>query len=362
MFLERIYIDNFRSLVNFELALGMRQVFLGGNGSGKSSVLDALWMLRELVIGERSAAQLWQVGSLTRWDKRRLQVFELGVNDGNESYLYRVEISHESEHRPCEIVSEKLTLGGKPLFVFEDGEAQLCSDRGTMGPKLLMDARRSGLAAVFERHDNKKLTQFKRQLAKTWVVRMAPKAMSERSDSESTNPSLELDNYAAWYRHLVQERQNEMVELRDILRGVMPGFDSMSSAAPGGDSMSRTLKTRWTYSGTSFDLGFDELSDGQRALVALYTLLFAFDEGVTLFIDEPENYVTLSEIQPWLNALSERDNIQALLVSHHPEVIDQLSKEHGLVFSRREEGPVRVQRHSQAGSGGRFGSGIATCS
>ena len=45
---------------------------------------------------------------------------------------------------------------------------------------------------------------------------------------------------------------------------------------------------------------FDKLSDGQRALIVLYLLLFAHDAGRTFFLDEPDNYITLPEMQPWL--------------------------------------------------------------
>ena len=40
--LTRIYIDNFRSFVNFEYKPERKQLLLGPNGSGKSSLLDAI--------------------------------------------------------------------------------------------------------------------------------------------------------------------------------------------------------------------------------------------------------------------------------------------------------------------------------
>ena len=40
--LKRIYIDNFRCFVNFEYKPERKQLLLGANGSGKSSLLDAI--------------------------------------------------------------------------------------------------------------------------------------------------------------------------------------------------------------------------------------------------------------------------------------------------------------------------------
>jgi ATPase subunit of ABC transporter with duplicated ATPase domains len=89
-----------------------------------------------------------------------------------------------------------------------------------------------------------------------------------------------------------------------------------------------------------------ELSDGQRALIMLYALLhFSIRAGRTVFIDEPDNYLSLAEIEPWLNAaidaLDESDG-QLIIVSHHPELIDRLVRRHGVVFTRDGGGPVRV--------------------
>jgi hypothetical protein len=45
----------------------------------------------------------------------------------------------------------------------------------------------------------------------------------------------------------------------------------------------------------------------------------------TVMIDEPDNYVGLPELQPWLLALMELldETHQAILISHHPEILSQ---------------------------------------
>ena len=44
--LTRFYADNFLCLVNFELTLDETNIFLGPNGSGKTSVLRALRVIQ----------------------------------------------------------------------------------------------------------------------------------------------------------------------------------------------------------------------------------------------------------------------------------------------------------------------------
>ncbi len=93
--------------------------------------------------------------------------------------------------------------------------------------------------------------------------------------------------------------------------------------------------------------GFDDLSDGQRALVGLYALLHCgLTEHSTLCIDEPDNFVALTEIQPWLLHLIDRGqdtNSQVFLASHHPELLNQLATHNGVIVERIDAGPTRVR-------------------
>ena len=45
--LERLYVTNYRCLVNFEFRPNSKQLLIGGNGSGKTTVLDVLALLRD---------------------------------------------------------------------------------------------------------------------------------------------------------------------------------------------------------------------------------------------------------------------------------------------------------------------------
>ncbi|MFW6106856.1 MAG: AAA family ATPase [bacterium] len=97
----------------------------------------------------------------------------------------------------------------------------------------------------------------------------------------------------------------------------------------------------------NYELRLDEISDGQRALIALYALVrLVSGQGYTLWLDEPDNYVALAEIQPWLMELADacgEEVPQAVLCSHHPELIDYLGGDRGLVFKRESSGATVVR-------------------
>ena len=50
--ITRLYVNNYRCLVNFKAEFGSFAVLCGPNGAGKSSVFDALRLLRNLGTGE----------------------------------------------------------------------------------------------------------------------------------------------------------------------------------------------------------------------------------------------------------------------------------------------------------------------
>ena len=135
--------------------------------------------------------------------------------------------------------------------------------------------------------------------------------------------------------------------LFETLREALPGFDSINLTESGENS--RALKA--IFRGPSSEpvrYGFDQLSDGQRALIAMYSLIYlAADRRVSLFIDEPDNYLALGEIQPWLGAAIERvgESLgQVVVASHHPVIIDYMAGASGRWFFRDRDGPVRVSK------------------
>jgi AAA15 family ATPase/GTPase len=72
--LTRIYLDNFRSFVNFEYKPERKQLLLGPNGSGKSSLLAAVRYLKQFVKGDENR---FTESTRTRWQDLSLQVFEI---------------------------------------------------------------------------------------------------------------------------------------------------------------------------------------------------------------------------------------------------------------------------------------------
>lgn len=356
--IKRLFVDNYKCLVNFELPLEELSLLLGPSGVGKTSVLEIIFALRRLLSGDARVgdADVFPPRTLTSWQNRNLQVFEIQVALGSETFAYRLEVEHDTDRRLARIQLEQLEVDGGPLFECIRSEVQLYRDDHSKGPAYTADWRESALARVAERHDNTSLTRFLNFMQKVLVCSLHPPGFRTVSNDESPLLLRDSANFSDWFRNALQERPDLVPEFTNTLRDVIgAGFSGVRLEKVGHET--RALMVAFTYnaeadSKSSYKLRFDEISDGQRALIVLYGLIhLAGDQGYTLFLDEPDNYVALREIQPWLMSLEDAcgDTVsQAVVSSHHPELIDYLGYESGVLLQRETSGVITARRPETA--------------
>lgn len=342
--ITRIYVDNFRSLVNFEWKPGRLALLIGGNGSGKSSVIDVLWSVRSLVVEQGTIKDFFPPTSRTRWDKRLELTIELDVQIAAGSYRYRLTIEHSASEPKSRISAETLHRDDQPLMAFVGGELQLYRDSGAKGPTVTGDWSRSGLGAIAAGRENQHLTAFKQWMStEVWFLRPDPRAMTARTDDEGEGVAGDLHDFASWLRREMTQNVAGIIHATNALRHVLDGFQSLQVSRSG----PRLEASFIPDGGPAYAIDFAELSYGQRQLCALYFLrhLVVFP-GRLVILDEPDNYVTLREIQPWLADLVEvalaKDGPQIWLISHHPEFINQLAPAYGTRYFRAR-GPTRIE-------------------
>ncbi len=346
--LQRLYVDNYKCLVNFDLRLQELSLLLGPNGVGKTSVLDVVFALHRLLRGRAriTDADTFPTHTLTRWQKRDLQVFKIDVLLKAGLFSYRLDVEHDRSTRRARIVTEKLSHDGRPLFHCAMGEVQLYRDDYSEGPHYTADWSESALARVAPPERYRRLTQFLDFIRKVMVCSFYPPSF--HTESRNEDPLLQRDtrNFADWYRHVVQERPDLHSEFTNALQEIIHGFRGIRLEKVGQET--RALMVVFDEDGERYELRFGELSDGQRALIALYAMIhLTADQGYTLFLDEPDNYVALPEIQPWLRELEGACGevvSQAVISSHHPELIDYLGCENSYTLQREKSGVVTVRK------------------
>jgi ATPase subunit of ABC transporter with duplicated ATPase domains len=149
-----------------------------------------------------------------------------------------------------------------------------------------------------------------------------------------------------WYRYLLQAHRDENVEFLACVKDALSGFQTLRFSSD--EDGRRKLRADFAAPRKkAVNYAISELSEGQRCLLALYMILrFLIAKAHTVFIDEPDNFISLREIQPWLLAAEkavEESHGQLILISHHPEILNQWALSHGLRFFREDNGHVRIE-------------------
>lgn len=345
--IERIYIDGFRCFTNLEFKPARINLIFGANGSGKSSFMDVFDRIIGLVIEGQDVSDLFSDSDLTKWGACQQQHFEIDLRVGKHTFCYVVELGSKSAGGGMVLRQERVSIGSTVLFRFEDGEVHLYSNEGREGTSFAFRGNRSFLAGIEERPETTLLMGFLVRLRSLCSYKLEPARMESVTQDEHQSLLKDGANFSSWYRHLSQEHAGDIPQFFAQLAEALPGFKALVLKGAGKQGRTRDLVVQMQAAGKAqYEVEFDDISDGQRALIVLYSLLLDIGSMPrSVLLDEPENYVGLSELQPWLQRLDDAlgDEGQLFLVSHHPEVIDFMAAETPILFWRPGGGPVRVK-------------------
>ncbi len=359
--ITRLYANNFRCLVAFEAAFDSFGVLCGPNGAGKSSVFDALRLLRNLGTGdgllggtgEQDVPRL----EFTKWLDSRVQEFELSLSVGEHTFDYILHIEQKNDLEKPRVRYESAMCDKKSLFDRDlDGVRFLKADGGQA--RFPLDWRQAALAAIQPRGVNlNKLALLQEEIAKLLILRPNPRSMERESKAKAKHPDLSMVNLTSWFRSLNQS-QEWGIALREALRVVWPDFHFFKLVDVGLNAEALQLQFE-NKDGKPVLLFFEQLSDGERALIGLYMVRSALETGAvrTVLIDEPDNFVGLPELQPWVLSIRELldDEHQLVMISHHPEILSNSGEANGRYLWRDNHtsptriGPLKVPEGMTAG-------------
>ena len=340
--ITRLYVNNYRCLVAFDMKFDSLEVLCGANGTGKSSVFDAIKFICDLAGGRCFLGG--QTGDLNNrvvtklefnhWLNNTTQEFELEIKVDDYAFKYIIHIEQTPPHEP-RIIKETAFCNSKELYNRDRDGVHF--DSGRSGFPL--DWRQAALASIQPVPERKEIEILQKALSSLLIVRPNVRSMEFESKTESSFPNFDFSNLTSWYRHLAQDQ-----EFTDLLRGslqsVWPDMKFLKLADAG---MSfKVLELHFAGEVIPFSC----LSDGEKMLVSLYMIHAALAKGNTssVFIDEPDNFVSLQELQPWLLSMSEimDKHRQAILISHNAEILDS-NPSRSVVFGRdNHKSPTRI--------------------
>lgn len=339
--IRRFYADNFRCLVNFEFRPERVNLILGRNGSGKSTLFDALRALAELINGTSPHAVL-PLGSLPWWDTRHQQTFELEVSDGTDDggvFAYRVVVKH-SQRGPPVVSEERLRHNDAVVLDFTAGSLILPG----LPKGIPFGGKQSALALGIGGQGP--IQQFLGLVGQLLVFRLNPWAMELAGREEERMLWVSGGNLTAFLRFWSQTSPEAFLAWKQRVLASMPHLSDLQlrELVPG----SRALVGTRHVGGREVLLLVDSFSDGERALLALNAVAGLADAKRSIVLDEPDNFLAPSEVQPVLRLFTLTPPTgsapQLLVATHHPGSIDYLAAYATWLFERNDDGFTRVRR------------------
>lgn len=348
--ITRLYANNFRCLVAFETQFASFGVLCGPNGAGKSSVFDVLGLIRNLatgdsILGGEKEGDIKHL-EFTKWlPENTVQQFELGLTVEGHAFEYRLHIEQVASEKKPRIIKETAICDKRELFDRDLDGVRFQKSSG-VASGFPLDWRQAALASIQPAGGRREIEILQQAISGLLILRPSPRGVEPESKGESARPDLYLGNLTSWYRHLALE-QDWTDSLRASLQGVWPDFKSFRQIDVGLNAKALQLRFEGSKKRDEGDLFFHQLSDGEKALVGLYMVRAALAAGAsqTVLIDEPDNYVGLPELQPWVLSLQELldEKHQAIIVSHHPEILSSAGGEIGRYLWRdNHTSPTRI--------------------
>ncbi len=341
--IKRILIENYRCFEKAVIEPDSLALLVGPNGAGKSTVFEVLFKIRQLVTGNGSVSELFPDNTRTRWGREATQRFELELGGPRGDATYRLVLCQGDD---VQIDKEEILYEGELLYTFSREEVTIHSQEEAAEYRFPAGDKLSPLSNLPKRLRSTRLVSVIERIFQIWVFRPVPHTLAPFTNSRADFLEPDLSNFASWLHRLLTVRPSLRRILKPSLRIVLEGFLDFKFQPLGRSKILMFMFASPRRRRESVLFGFDELSEGQRALFVLYTLVHAIaGEATTLCIDEPEGFLSPREIQPWLNLVMEKtgENGQAILISHNPGLIDLLASSNGILLDRERGGPVRVR-------------------
>jgi predicted ATPase len=338
--IERFYVHNFRCLQNFELPIAGKpsSLLIGKNGTGKSTVGFVLEILQRIARGTNRVGQLVKPSDISHDGSNVPLRIEIEVKLDDNLFQYQLAFELPLTFRELRVAEERLSCNGSDIYSRDKANVSLTKSVSNREANFLVDWHLIALPIIQEQSESDPLLVFKRWLSQMLIIAPIPCLMSGDSESETLVPERSVTNFGDWFRGVLRHSPSAYTEVDKYLRDVMPDFKDIKNLPTGADAT--TLSVQFQQDKTILNIPFRHLADGEKCFfigAVVLASVHAFGPHCFCYWDEPDNYLSISEVGHFVMALRRvfESGGQLLIASHNPEAIRRFSGENTLLLHRR---------------------------
>ncbi len=347
MKITHIKVDNFKSLVNFNLPLAKFSCLVGLNSSGKSTVLQFFDFLSQQVKGDLSGwlkRRQWNSTDINSKLTRKQNVdFEISLSDvGDLGIDVEIKWAASFNRQTLRCTSERLEWGSDLLLKVEDGNYHIWSldpedteisrvlnevmtvrvmrRKSVLSGQIPFEYQGSILSRISEAKLPHKLRKFRDFFSCINALDLlAPELLRQRTRDAENSLGIGGEKLSAFLHELGEEKQ---IAIQEQLGKVYPNFKSIdiSSLRSGWKSLS----IQEQFDNTTVKSEARHVADGLLRMLAVFAQLSKYQSF--LLLDEIENGVNPELIEFLINYLIESWP-QVLITTHSPMVLNYLDDE-----------------------------------
>jgi predicted ATPase len=335
--IQKLYVNNFRCLENFELPLkGIpSSLLIGKNGSGKSTIASALEMFQQIGRGNSRVGQLVKPSDFTRGNSAVPIRFEIEVLLNKKSYKYVLAFELPEHFTELRILEEEMLVEGKRIYFRKLADVILYRNANKES-SFFVDWHIVALP-IIQTQSGEPLHIFQSWLANMIILSPIPNRMKGDSSGSTLHPERDVSNFGEWLTGLLLGYPAAYSLIDKYIHEVMPDFDSLQNELLARDA--RYITVQFRKEQASFSVDFNQLSDGEKCFF-LSAVVIATNKHLNplfCFWDEPDNYLSLPEVGHFVTELrrSFKNSGQLLLTSHNAQAIEKFSDENTFVLDRK---------------------------
>lgn len=276
--LEKLTIQNFKSIRDQTLALGGLNVFIGSNGAGKSNLVQVFRFLRAIVnqnlteyVGTRGGAD-----TLLHFGRKKSpeMFFRLEFGEGDTSNAYFVSLRGTDE--------DSLIIAEEVAYYHERKKYAMPYIKPIA--KFSKESKLKEVSHICAREAVDDLTSYRVYHFHDTSDTAAVKGAADVEDNRVLHAQAE--NLPAFLYWLQQKHPDHFKNIQDTLRQIAPFFDEFRLAPS--KLNENKIRLEWKEKGSDAYFNASSFSDGTLRFLCLATLLLQPKMPAVVLLDEPE--------------------------------------------------------------------------